>query len=145
MLSHCLLLFAHKWNCHNSKFDSCCAYSSGEIRVLHIAHCASASLGLPTQFVHCCLVTARAFMPASLIVIPYTILEISKFFGQLPSGLPLTTTTMTTKNLEPGYSLASLGIICRTSFHTFWRWRNSRGPRADCNIFVQLGSQLAPG
>ena len=31
---------------------------------------ASVSLGLPTQFVHCCLVTARAFMPASLIVIP---------------------------------------------------------------------------
>ena len=42
---------------------------------------ASVSLGLPTQFVHCCLVTARAFVPASLIVIPYTILEIS---GQLP-------------------------------------------------------------
>ena len=31
---------------------------------------ASVSLGLPTHFVHCCLVTARAFMPASLIVIP---------------------------------------------------------------------------
>ena len=31
---------------------------------------ASVSLGLPTQFVHCCLVTARAFMPASLMVIP---------------------------------------------------------------------------
>ena len=45
---------------------------------------ASVSLGLPTQFAHCCLVTARAFMPASLIVIPYTILEISKFLGQLP-------------------------------------------------------------
>ena len=45
---------------------------------------ASVSVGLPTQFVHCCLVTARAFMPASLIVIPYTILEISKFVGQLP-------------------------------------------------------------
>ena len=44
---------------------------------------ASVSLGLPTQFVHCCLVTTRAFMPASLIVIPYTILEISKFLGQL--------------------------------------------------------------
>ena len=26
------------------------------------------SLGLPTQFVHCCLVTTRAFMSASLIV-----------------------------------------------------------------------------
>ena len=45
---------------------------------------ASVSLGLPTQFMHCCLVTARAFMPASLIVIPYTTLEISKFLGQLP-------------------------------------------------------------
>ena len=30
------------------------------------------------------LVTARAFMLASLIVIPYTILEISRFLGQLP-------------------------------------------------------------
>ena len=45
---------------------------------------ASVSLGLPTQFVHCCLVTTRTFMPASLIVIPYTVLEISKFLGQLP-------------------------------------------------------------
>ena len=45
---------------------------------------ASVSLGLPTQFVHCCLAAARAFMPASLIVTPYTILEISKFLGQLP-------------------------------------------------------------
>ena len=23
-----------RWNCHTSKFDSCCAYRSGEIRVL---------------------------------------------------------------------------------------------------------------
>ena len=45
---------------------------------------ASVSLGLPTQFVHCCLAATRAFMPASLIVILYTILEISKFLGQLP-------------------------------------------------------------
>ena len=45
---------------------------------------ASVSLGLPTQFVHCCLAATRAFMPASLIMIPYTILEISKFLGQLP-------------------------------------------------------------
>ena len=45
---------------------------------------ASVSLGLPTQFVHCCLAATRAFMPVSLIVIPYTILEISKFLGQLP-------------------------------------------------------------
>ena len=45
---------------------------------------ASASLWLPTQFVRCCLVTARAFMPASLTVIPYTILEIWKVLGQLP-------------------------------------------------------------
>ena len=45
---------------------------------------ASVSLGLPTQFVHCCLAATRAFMPASLIGIPYTILEISKFLGQLP-------------------------------------------------------------
>ena len=37
--------------------------------------------GLPTQFVHCCLAATRAFMPASLIVIPYTILEILKFLG----------------------------------------------------------------
>ena len=45
---------------------------------------ASVSLGLPTQFVHCCLAATRAFMPASLIVIPCTNLEISKFLGQLP-------------------------------------------------------------
>ena len=45
---------------------------------------ASVSLGLPTQFAHSCLVTARAFMPASLIVIPKTIVEICKFLGQLP-------------------------------------------------------------
>ena len=45
---------------------------------------ASVSLGLPTQFVHCCLAANRAFMPASLIVIPNTILEISTFLGQLP-------------------------------------------------------------
>ena len=44
---------------------------------------ASVSLGLPTQFVHCCLAATRAFMPASLMVISYTILEISKFLGQL--------------------------------------------------------------
>ena len=42
---------------------------------------ASVSVGLPTQFVHCCLVTARAFMPASL---PYAILELSNLLGQLP-------------------------------------------------------------
>jgi len=45
---------------------------------------ASVSLGLPPQFVHCCLITARAFMPASLMAIPFTILEISTFLGQLP-------------------------------------------------------------
>ena len=45
---------------------------------------ASVFLGLPTQFVYCCLAATRAFMPASLIVILYTILEISKFLGQLP-------------------------------------------------------------
>ena len=45
---------------------------------------ASVFLGLLIHFVHCCLLTARAFMPASLIVISYTILEISKFLGQPP-------------------------------------------------------------
>ena len=86
----CLSSVVHKWNCHTSKFDSCCAYRSGEIRVLRISRCsrylavASVSLGLPTQFVHCSLLTTRAFMPASLIVILYIILEISKFLGQLP-------------------------------------------------------------
>ena len=45
---------------------------------------ASVTLRLPTQFVHCCYLAAtRAFMPASLMVISYTILEISKFLGQL--------------------------------------------------------------
>ena len=45
---------------------------------------ASVSLGLPIQFVRCCLVTTRAFMPASLTVIPCIIVEISEFLGQLP-------------------------------------------------------------
>ena len=44
---------------------------------------ASVSLGLPIQFLHCCLLTTRAFIPASLTVIPYTIVEISEFLGQL--------------------------------------------------------------
>ena len=43
---------AQRWNCHTSKVDSCCAYRSGEILLLH----RSVSLGLPTQFAHCCLV-----------------------------------------------------------------------------------------
>ena len=80
----CLPLVAHRWNCHTSKFKSRCAYRSGEIRFYGYLAVASASLGLPPQFVHCCLITARAFMPASLIAIPYTILEISTFLGQLP-------------------------------------------------------------
>ena len=45
---------------------------------------ASVSLGLLIQFVHCCSVTTRAFMPAILTVVPYTIVEISEFLGQLP-------------------------------------------------------------
>ena len=34
-----LPLVAHRWNCHTSKFDTCCAYHSGEIRVLQISQC----------------------------------------------------------------------------------------------------------
>ena len=34
----CLPWVAHRWNCHTSKFGSCCAYRSGEIRVLRISH-----------------------------------------------------------------------------------------------------------
>ena len=34
----CLPWVAHKWNCHTSKFGSCCAYRSGEIRVFRISH-----------------------------------------------------------------------------------------------------------
>ena len=45
---------------------------------------ACVSLGLPIQFVHCCLVATRAFMPASLTVIPYIFVKISEFLGQLP-------------------------------------------------------------
>ena len=51
---------------------------------LRISRCSICFPWAPTQFVHCCLAATRAFMPASLIVIPYTILEISKFLGQLP-------------------------------------------------------------
>ena len=46
-------------------------------------------------------------MPASLIVIPYTILEISKFLGQLP----VDDDDDDDDDEERGYSLASLGII----------------------------------
>ena len=54
-----------------SKFDSCCAYNVLEKPVFygHLT-AASASLWIPPQFVYCCLVTPRGFMPASLIVIP---------------------------------------------------------------------------
>ena len=45
---------------------------------------ASVSLGLQLQFVHSCLVTTTAFMPASQIVIPKTIVAITAFLGQLP-------------------------------------------------------------
>ena len=56
-----------------------------EYSVTKVSDCyASVSFGIPPQFVHCCLIAARAFIPASLIAIPYTILEISKFLGQLP-------------------------------------------------------------
>ena len=58
----------------------------------------------PNQY---CLVTARAFMLASLIVIPFTILEISKFLGQL-----LVDDDDKKSQLNLAYSLASLGIIC---------------------------------
>ena len=34
----CLPWVAQRWNCHTSKFGSCCAYRSGEIRVLRISH-----------------------------------------------------------------------------------------------------------
>ena len=67
---------------------------------------ASVSVGLPTQFVHCCLVTARAFMPASLTVIPYTILEISKFLGQLLFWLTIDDDYDDDEKLNPG--IASL-------------------------------------
>ena len=77
----CLSSVAHRWNCHTSKFDSCCAYCSREIRVLRISRC---SICFPWATDTVCLVTTRAFIPASLIVIPYTILEISTFLGQLP-------------------------------------------------------------
>ena len=40
---------------------------------------ASVSLGVPMQFVHCCLETSRAFTPASL-----TVMGMSEFLGQLP-------------------------------------------------------------
>ena len=55
---------------------------------------ASVSIGILTQFVHFCLVTARALMSASLIVVQYTILVFKP-----TSGLTLTM-MMTTKNLN---------------------------------------------
>ena len=88
----CLPLVTHRWNCHASKFDLAVA---------------SVSLGLLTQFVHCCLVTARAFILASLIVIPYTTLEISKFLGQL-----LVDDDDDDEKSQLIPSIASLRIIC---------------------------------
>ena len=44
----------------------------------------SVSLGLLIQFVHCCSVNTRTFMPAIRTVVLYTIVEISEFLGQLP-------------------------------------------------------------
>ena len=76
----CLSSVAHRWNCHTSKLDSCCAYRSGEIRVLRISRC-SICFPWATEAV-CSLLFSN--MPASLIVILYTILEIPKFLGQLP-------------------------------------------------------------
>ena len=73
---------------------------------------ASVSLGLPTQFVHCCLAATRAFMPASLIVIPHTILEISKFLSQRRRRRRRRRRKM---SIEREYSLASLGIIHKVS------------------------------
>ena len=32
-------MVTHRWNCHTRKFDSCCAYRSGEIRVLRTSPC----------------------------------------------------------------------------------------------------------
>ena len=59
---------------------------------------ASVSLGLPTQVDHSCLVTARAFMPASLIASNpvHHSRDIEVF--RPTSGLPLTTTTTTNKS-----------------------------------------------
>ena len=64
------LFVSRWWNCHTSKFYSCCAYRSGEIHVLQISRC---SICFPWATDTVC----------ALIVIPYTILEISKFSGQL--------------------------------------------------------------
>ena len=79
----CLPLVVYRWNCHTSLIAVVLTVLEKSVFYGYLA-VASVSLGLPTQFVHCCLETARAFMPADLIVITYTILEISKFLGQLP-------------------------------------------------------------
>ena len=71
----CLPLVAHS---HTSKFDNCCAFLEKSVFYRYLT-AAPVSLWLPTQFVHCCLVTARPFMPGSLIVILYPILELHKF------------------------------------------------------------------
>ena len=81
----CLRLVAQRWDCHTSKFDTAVVPTILEKSVFYeYLSVASVSFWLTIQFVHCCLVTTWAFMPASLTVIPYTIVEISEFLGQLP-------------------------------------------------------------
>ena len=60
-----LLWVAHGWNLHLIPFVPTVLNKF----MFYEYHCvASVSLGLPMQFVHCCLVTPRVFMPTSLTV-----------------------------------------------------------------------------
>ena len=58
---------AHGWNLHLIPFVPTVLKIFMFYKYLSVA---SISLGLPMQFVHCCLVTPRVFMPTSLTVIP---------------------------------------------------------------------------
>ena len=81
-----LPLVVHRQNYHTCNFDSCCAYRSGEIHLYGYSSVASASFGYWYSLYTVVLEIARAFMPASLVVISYTILEVSEFLGQLLVG-----------------------------------------------------------
>ena len=54
------------WSCNSCKFDKCTQEKSVFYEDFTVA---SVSFGLRRKLYTCCLVTARAFMPVSLIVI----------------------------------------------------------------------------
>ena len=107
----CPLLVAHRWNCHTSSLMAVVPTVLEKSVFYGYLTAVSVSLGLPTLFVYCCLVTATTFIPASLIVIPSTVLEISKFLGQLPVD-----DDDEKSQLNPGIASLRLEILLLTDY-----------------------------